>query len=86
LVRVELWLSEFVTTTLTVPAAWAPVVAEIFVEVTLVTAAEAPPMETDKPERKLVPEIETEVPPPVDPVDGAIALTEGGGEVEETES
>ena len=50
MVRVALWLSGLVTVTVTVPAAWAPVVAEILVEVKLITVAETPPRDTDSPD------------------------------------
>src|SRR5829696_7562850 len=70
--------SVLVTTTLTVPAACAGVVAVIEVELTTVTlVAAVPPKLTVAPDEKLVPVIVTDVPPLVLPEVGEIAVTVG---------
>src|SRR3984893_6817583 len=80
LVRVPLWLSVLVTTTLTAPAAWAAVVAVIEVLFTTVTVlAAVPPTVTVAPDRKPVPVMVTAVPPLPDPELGEISVTVGGG-------
>ena len=67
-----------VTTTFTVPAAWAGVVAVIDVPLTTVTfVATVPPNVTVAPERKFVPVMVTAVPPLVDPELGEIAVIVG---------
>jgi hypothetical protein len=73
-------VSGFVTTTFTVPATCAGVVAVIVVAFTTVTpVAAVPPMVTVAPPTKPVPLIVTLVPPAVGPLVGAIPLTVGGG-------
>ena len=72
--------SVLVTTTLTVPAACAGVVAVIEVELTTVTlVAAVPPKLTVAPDAKPVPVILTDVPPLVLPEVGEIAVTVGAG-------
>ena len=79
MVRVPDWLSVFVTTTLTAPAACAGVVAVIEVLLTMVTAVAAvPPRVTVAPTRNAVPLIVTNVPPTTGPEVGEIAVTLGG--------
>ena len=81
-VRVALWLSGLVTTTLTAPAACAGVVAVRLVLLTKLTpVAAAPPKLTVAPDTKLVPVMVTAVPPTVEPLPGATAVTLGGGGV-----
>ena len=78
--KVPLWLSVLVTTTFTVPAASAGVVAVIDVLLTTVTpVAAVPPKLTVAPAKKFVPVIVTPVPPAVGPVLGAIEVTVGAG-------
>jgi hypothetical protein len=78
--NVLLWLSGFVTTMLTDPAACAPVVAVIVVAETRTTfVAATPPIDTVAPVVKPVPVIVTGVPPKVGPDPGAIEDTTGGG-------
>ena len=70
---------EFVTTTLTVPAAWAGTVAVIVVLLTTLTFVAAVESNlTVAPETKLVPVIVTEVPPVVLPEFGDTDVTVGG--------
>ncbi len=72
------------TTTLTAPAAWVGVVALMDVLLTTVTpVAAVPPRLTVAPDRKPVPVMVTAVPPLALPVLGMIALTVGGGSLEE---
>src|ERR1041384_3925069 len=72
--------SVLVTTTSTVPATCADVVAVIEVELTTVTlVAAAPPKLTLAPDKKPVPVIVTDVPPLVLPDIGEIAVTVGAG-------
>ena len=83
MVKVPLWASVLVTTTLTAPAAWAAVVAVmvvLFATVTLVAAV--PPSFTVAPARKPVPVMLTAVPPAVVPELGAIVVTVGAGLLE----
>src|SRR5262245_21931965 len=80
LVSVAACASGFVTTTLTAPAACAPVVQVIVVALTTTTdVAATPPIATVAPETKLVPVRVTAVPPPIAPCAGAIALSVGAG-------
>jgi hypothetical protein len=80
LAKVPLWLSVFVTTTLTTPAEWAGAVAVIDVPLTTVTpVAAVPPKLTVAPARKPVPVMVTAVPPLAVPVLGAIEVTVGAG-------
>ena len=80
MLRVPLWLSVLVTTTLTAPAACAAVFAVIDVLLTTVTpVAAVPPSFTVAPERKPVPVIVTGVPPLVVPLVGEIEVTVGAG-------
>ena len=68
-----------VTSTLTTPAARAPVVAVMLVALTTVTAVAAtPPIVTAVAPVKLVPVIVTLVPPAMLPMAGLIAVTVGG--------
>ena len=79
-VSVPVWKSGFVTTTSTVPAAWAPVVAVIDVELpTLTPVADTSPIATVAPETKFVPVIVTDVPPPRRAARGLMQATVGGG-------
>lgn len=72
--------SVLVTTTLTVPAAWAGVVAVIALLFTTVTpVAEVPPSCTLAPARKPVPVMASAVPPLRVPETGEIAVTVGAG-------
>ena len=78
--RVPLSESVLVTTTSTVPAARAEVVAVIEVGLSTVTlVAAAPPKLTVAPDEKPVPVIVTDVPPLVLPEVGEIAVTVGAG-------
>jgi hypothetical protein len=78
LFSVPLCESVLVTTTLTVPAACAGVVAVMEVELTTVTlVADVPPMLTVAPLEKPVPVMVTDVPPLVVPEVGEIAVTVG---------
>jgi len=80
LLSVPLCESVLVTTTLTVPAACAAVVAVIEVELTTVTlVAAVPPKLTVAPDEKPVPVIVTDVPPLVLPEVGEIEVTVGAG-------
>ncbi|HEY8824113.1 MAG TPA: hypothetical protein VIP07_04430 [Candidatus Limnocylindria bacterium] len=78
-VHVALWLSGFVTTTLTVPAACAPVVPVMLVELVVETVNADPPSDTVAPVWKPVPVIVTAVPPAIAPVVGANDATVGAG-------
>ena len=81
-VRVALWLSGLVTTTLTAPAACAGVVAVRLVLLTKPTpVAAAPPKLTVAPDTKLVPVMMTAAPPPIEPLLGATVATVGAGAV-----
>ncbi len=76
--HVPVWVSAFVTTTSTAPAACAGVVALICVALTTVTPlAEDPPNVTVAGPTKPVPVIVTDVPPAVEPLVGATAAAEG---------
>ena len=76
----ESWFPEFVNTTSAGPAACAPVVAVTVVELTCVTfVAATPPIVTVTVGAKFEPLIVTAVPPRVEPDDGAIDDTIGGG-------
>ena len=80
LVRVPLCASEFVTITLTAPAACAGVLAVMVVLLTTVTfVAAVPPRVTVAPFRKPVPVMVTAVPPVVSPELGEIDETLGAG-------
>ena len=80
LFNVPLCESVLVTTTLTIPAACAEVVAVIEVELTTVTlVAAVPPKLTVAPDEKPVPVIVTDVPPLVLPEVGEMAVTVGAG-------
>ena len=80
MVNVPLWASVFVTTTFTVPATCAAVVAVIVVVFTTLTPlAAVPPRLTVAPARKPVPVIVTAVPPAVVPDVGEIDVTVGAG-------
>ena len=80
MLKLPLWLSEFVTTTVTPPAAWEGVVAVIEVLLATVTPVAAfPPKLTVAPEAKFVPVIVTPVPPRVDPESGDTDATVGAG-------
>ena len=70
-----------VTTTLTVPAACADV--RTLIEVALIerTVATAPPNVTVAPDAKLLPAMETKVPPFLEPLVGEIDLIVGAGAV-----
>ena len=69
-----------VTTTFTVPAAWAGVVAAIDVLLTTRTPVAAVlPRLTVNPDRKPVPVMVTEVPPSAVPVLGVVEVTAGAG-------
>ena len=70
--------SGFVTTTLTVPAAWAGTVAEIDVAVTAPTTAAAPPNVTVAPVANPEPVRVTTVPPDVELFAGATEARSGG--------
>ena len=79
LVKLPLTPFEFVTVTVTAPAAWAGEVAVMDVLLTTVTlVAAALPKVTVAGEAKLVPVIVTAVPPAVDPEFGEILVTVGG--------
>jgi hypothetical protein len=74
-----------VTVTSTVPADPAGAVAVICVaELTVKLVAGVDPKLTAVAPVKLVPEIVTEVPPPLDPTDGLAETTEGGPEPNDT--
>jgi hypothetical protein len=74
-VSVAVWLSGFLTSTSTKPAAWAGVTASISVELTTTTAAAAtPPKTTPAPGTKFVPISITEVPPAAGPEIGETLL------------
>ena len=76
--RVPLCPLGLATTTLTIPAACAGVIAVIVVLFTTLTfAAAAPPIVTVAPATKFVPVIVTDVPPAVVPVFGEIDVTVG---------
>ena len=76
--RVPLWLSEFVTTTLALPAVPAPVVHVIDVKLTTTTDVHAtPPIVTVAPAKKPEPMIVTLTPPVVAPLAGLIEDTVG---------
>src|SRR5436190_10436427 len=78
--RVALWLSAFVTVTLTEPDACAGAVAVIVVPLTTVTpVAAVPPTVTVAPAAKPVPEIVRSVPPAAAPEAGDTPLTVGAG-------
>jgi hypothetical protein len=80
LARFPLWVSGFVTVTVTAPAACAGVVAVmvvLFVTATFVAAV--PPNVTVAPETKFVPVIVTAVPPATGPLFGLTLLTVGTG-------
>jgi hypothetical protein len=80
LAKVPLWLSLLVTTTFTVAAAWAGVVAVIDVLLVTVTpVADVPPKLTAAPDLKFAPTIVTAVPPLASPALGAIPVTAGAG-------
>jgi len=80
LVKVPLWASVLVATTLTAPAAWTGVVAVIDVLFTMVTpVAAVPPKLSVTPARKPVPVMVTVVPPLVVPELGVIKVTVGVG-------
>ena len=82
--NVPLWASLLVTTTLTVPATCAAVVAVIDVLlVTFTPVAAVPPRLTLAPARKPAPVRVTEVPPFVVPVLGVIEASVGAGLLEE---
>lgn len=76
-----LWPLGLVTTTSTVPAPWAGVVAVMEVLLTTLTLVGAPSSVTVAPDWKPVPVIVTGVPPPVDPVLGEMPVTVGAAEV-----
>jgi hypothetical protein len=79
-VSVPVWVSGFVTTTFTAPAAWLPVVPCNWVEETKVTpVAATPPMESVAPETKFVPLTVIVVPPAVVPLVGLTEVTVGAG-------
>ena len=84
MLKVPLWPSVFVTTTLLEPAECAAVVAVIDVLLATVTpVAEVPPIFTVAPDWKPVPVMVTAVPPLIVPELGLIELTVGaGGELE----
>ncbi len=70
-----------VTTTSTAPAAWAGVVASIWVELTKVTpVAAVPPKVTVAPLTKFVPVMVTAVPPMSGPLVGATEVTVGAAQ------
>ena len=79
MLQVPVWVSGLVTTTGTVPAAWAGVVAIMVVLVTAVTVAADPPNVTVAPVRKPVPLIVTDVPPAGDPPEGNAEVGLGAG-------
>src|SRR5262249_33719505 len=82
LLRVPVCVSGFVTTTLTVPAAWAGVVAVSWVALTNVTfVAAVPPNVTVAPLTKFVPAIVTAVPPATGPLFGVTLVTPGADEL-----
>ena len=71
-------MSGFVTTTSTVPAAWAGVSQVISVLSTKTTfVALSPPKVTVAPSTKLVPVIETGVLPKIEPLEGVTEVTVG---------
>ncbi len=80
MLKVPLFASVLVTTTLTAPEVCAAVVAVIEVLLTTVTpVAAVPPRLTVAPERNPVPVIVMGVPPVVVPLLGAIDVTVGAG-------
>ena len=67
-----------VTTTLTVPAVWPGATAVMEVPETTVTpVAAVPPKDTESPEENPVPEMVTEVVPPIGPLFGTTPVTVG---------
>ena len=77
MLQVPVWVSGLVTTTGTVPAACAGVVAIMVVLVTAVTVAAVPPNVTVAPARKPVPAIVTGVPPTGVPLFGVTEVNAG---------
>ena len=75
--HVPLWVSGFVTTTVTPPAACGLVVPEMLVALRVETVTAAPPRATVAPVWKPLPAIFTAVPPRVGPLVGATPLTVG---------
>ena len=78
-VQVPLWVSGFVTTTFTAPAACAVVVPVMLVAEIVETASADPPNDTVAPAWKPVPATVTEVPPTAAPLFGATDVTVGAG-------
>jgi hypothetical protein len=74
-----LWVSAFVTVTVTDPAAWAVVVPVIVVALIVATVRADPPNETVAPKANPVPATVTDVPPAIAPVFGVTEVTVGAG-------
>ena len=75
--HVPLWVSGFVTTMVTAPAACGLVVPEMLVALRLEIVTAAPPSVTVAPVWKALPAMVTAVPPTVDPLVGVIDVTVG---------